>query len=163
MPARSTEAPPSGPPERLSRLPSWLINHLTGRANRLVAARLGRAGLRTDYALLASLQEFGPLSQAELGRRLAIDRSDMVAWLNRLEGQGLIRRAPNPDDRRRNAITITAAGTRALDRLEKLVEEAQDDLLEPLSAAQRAELVTLLQQLLDFHHQRPPPPADSKR
>jgi len=152
---RRPDSPPAGPPDRLRRLPSWLLNHLTGRANRLVARRLGRPGLRTDYALLSTLEEFGPASQAELGRRLAIDRSDMVAVLNRLEDEGLAVRKRNESDRRRNAITITASGRQALTDLERLVEAAQDELLEPLSAAQRRELVALLQQLVEHRHRVP--------
>lgn len=154
------DPPPAVPPERLRRLPSWLVNHLAGRANRLFAARLGNLGQRTDYAVLASLHETGPASQAELGRRLAIDRSDMVAVLNRLGEQGLAVRQPDEHDRRRNEITITALGRRALAKLEKQVERAQDDLLEPLSAEQRRQLLELLQQLLDHHHgQSQAPPA----
>jgi DNA-binding MarR family transcriptional regulator len=150
------ELPPALPPERLRRLPSWLVNHLAGRANRLVAARLGGPGLRTDYALLASLHESGPASQAELGRRLGIDRSDMVAVVNRLEQQRLAVRQRDEHDRRRNEVTITPAGRRLLPKLEADVEQAQDDLLEPLSAGQRRQLIGLLQQLLDHHHRQPP-------
>lgn len=148
------DPPPAVPPERLRRTPSWLFNHLAGRGNRLAAARLGNLALRTDYAVLASLHETGPGSQAELCRRLAIDRSDMVAVLNRLEEQGLAVRQADERDRRRNEITITAAGRRALARLGEQIERVQDDLLEPLSAGQRRQLLELLQQLLDHHHRQ---------
>ena len=156
MPTGHPDPPPPAAPERLRRLPSWLVNHLAGRANRLMTARLGRLSLRTDYAVLASLHESGPASQAELGRRLAIDRSDMVAVLNRLEAQGHAVRRSDERDRRRNAITITATGRRLLAELEAQVELAQHDLLAPLSPEQRRELLALLQQLHDHHHCPPP-------
>lgn len=154
MTDRACEAASSAAPQRLRRLPSWLIIRLGGPANRLVANRLGRPGARADYALLASLEEFGPHSQAELGRRLQVDRSDMVALVNYLEEEGLAVRRRNERDRRRNAISITSAGRRALADLEGHVDDAQDELLAPLDPTQRDTLVALLQQLVDHH--RPP-------
>lgn len=42
------------PSQRLWRLPSWLLNNVAGRANRLVN-RFGRPGIRIRYAVLAGL------------------------------------------------------------------------------------------------------------
>lgn len=159
----STARPPAGPPDRLYRLPSWLLNHLTGPANRLVLAHLDPSGpQRVDYALLASLAEFGPHSQADLGRRIGVDRSDIVALVNRLEDRGLAVRTPDEHDRRRNAVTLTPAGRRALAALERRIEKAQDELLAPLTQAERSTLVSLMQRLIDHHHSssanRPLPP-----
>jgi DNA-binding MarR family transcriptional regulator len=62
------------------------------------------------------LEEFGPASQASLGRRTSMDRSDVVAALNDLARDGLVRRSPDPADHRRNVITITPAGAARLRR-----------------------------------------------
>jgi DNA-binding MarR family transcriptional regulator len=139
------------PSQRLWRLPSWLLNHAAARANRLVSDQFGRPGVRTKYAVLAGLEEFGPISQAELSRRLGIDRSDIVAVLNELERDRLARRAPDKNDRRRNAIRITPAGIRALEGLDDQVNAAQDELLEPLAPHERVQLNELLQRLLVHH------------
>lgn len=147
--ARAAPRAAAEPPERLRRLPSWLLNHLAMRANRLVSARIEHGGRRSDFAVLASLDETGPGSQAELARRLAIDRGDLVGLLNRLHDEGLAERRPDPDDRRRNLVTITAAGQRALREIERDVEAAQGDLLAPLSPAQRETLMALLHLMLD--------------
>lgn len=138
-------------PERLWQLPSWLIIRLYPAANRLVADALGAPGARADYAVLASLVEFGPMSQAELGRRLAADRSDMAAFVAHLSAEQLVARAPDPDDRRRNIVTITPSGRRRLATMHEQVERAQDDLLAPLDAARRAELIATLQELVEHH------------
>ncbi|WP_386693263.1 MarR family winged helix-turn-helix transcriptional regulator [Streptomonospora nanhaiensis] len=127
-------------------------------SQRLSAEALAEAGVRSyHYALLAALAEFGPTSQAELGRRCGIDRSDVVAVLNDLQERGAVERTPDPADRRRNSIVLTSAGGDLLRRLDSVVGEMQDRLLAPLSTEERAVLVGLLVRL-DEHHA--PGPAD---
>ncbi|GAA4099642.1 MarR family winged helix-turn-helix transcriptional regulator [Actinomadura miaoliensis] len=144
-----------GTPARLKDAPSWLINQVSLHSHRLVAESMAAAGARGyHYRLLAALEEFGPASQAALGRRTGIDRSDVVAMLNELSDQDLVRRSPDPADRRRNVITITPEGTRHLHRLDQVLAQIQDDLLAPLSPAERGELVRLLSALLAHHSGR---------
>jgi DNA-binding MarR family transcriptional regulator len=136
------------PPERLRRLPSWLLSRAAQRGDRAVSARLTQAGARKyHFSVLLALDEAGAASQAEIGRRLALDRSDLHAVLNELEEQGLVVRAPDAQDRRRNTVSLTAAGRRKLVKLDALVTEAQDELLKPLSAADRRALVRILAKL----------------
>ncbi|MFB4317566.1 MarR family winged helix-turn-helix transcriptional regulator [Actinomadura sp. 21ATH] len=111
------------------------------------------------YAVLASLQEYGPGSQATLSRRTGIYRSDMVGVLNELAERELVERTPDPGDRRRNVITITAQGRRHLRRLDRILDDLHDELLAPLTSAERDQLVRLLTRLLDHHTQAPEPPA----
>ena len=58
------------------------------------------------YRVLATLAEFGPASQASLSRGSSIHMSDMVATINELADLGLVERAPDPADRRRNVISL---------------------------------------------------------
>lgn len=139
------------PSQRLWNLTSWLLNQAASQANRLVADHFGRPGVRARYAVLAGLEEFGPLSQAALSRRLGMDRGDLVAVLNDLEREELARRAPDESDRRRNAIRITPAGSRALHSLDGQVDAAQDEFLRPLAPDERAQIVGLLHRLLEHH------------
>jgi MarR family transcriptional regulator, lower aerobic nicotinate degradation pathway regulator len=140
---------------RVRTQPSWLLNQAALPANRLVAEALAGAGARRyHYALLAALAEAGPASQADLSRRTTIDRSDMVATVTELAERGLVERAPDPRDRRRNVVTLTAAGRRHLRRLDTLVARAQDGLLAPLSPAERRQLVDLLTRVVDHHARR---------
>ncbi|MEV4799348.1 MarR family winged helix-turn-helix transcriptional regulator [Nonomuraea sp. NPDC049421] len=147
---------PEGPQaERLRRLPSRLTNGAALIANRLVDQALAGAGARRyHYALLATLEEFGPASQAELGRRTGIDRSDVVAAVNDLADQSFLQRAPDPGDRRRNVITITPAGRKQLADLDRLLTAVQDDYLAPLSATDRRTFVDLLTRLTEHHSGR---------
>ena len=73
-----------------------------------------------------------------------MDRSDVVAALNELEADDLVERAPDPDDRRQKIVSITAAGRRRLKKLDEVVGSVQQELLAPLSSAERAQLIGLL-------------------
>jgi DNA-binding MarR family transcriptional regulator len=142
-------------PTRLAGLPSWLMTQTAMHAHRLVTQGLGAADARGyHYRLLATLDEFGPASQAALGRRTGIHFSDMVATINELADRELVDRAPDPEDRRRNVITITPAGRRQLHRLDRRVAQIQDELLAPLSPPERDQLAQLLGRILSHHNRR---------
>lgn len=148
--ARPGDDQPVVPPERLWRTPTWLAGHVAGDAHRLIVGAISAAG-RTDYAVLAGLAEFGPVSQADLGRRLGIDRSDISLVLDRLEAGQEVTRSPDPAHRSRKLVQITPPGRRRLRRLDKQVGQAQDALLAPLNAAEAGQLVALLQRLVQYH------------
>jgi DNA-binding MarR family transcriptional regulator len=151
MPMTATTAD-DATPARLMEKPSWLISQVSMHAHRLLTEELATAGSRGyHYRLLAALQEFGPASQVRLGRRTGMDRSDVVAALNHLAGRGMVERSPDPADRRRNVITITPDGTAHFQRLDRLLAGVQDELLAPLSPAERELLTGLLTRVLDHH------------
>ncbi|MEU4782049.1 MarR family winged helix-turn-helix transcriptional regulator [Micromonospora sp. NPDC023633] len=139
-------------PNRLATKASWLITQTAVHARRFVSEGFTAAGARGyHYRVLAALREFGPASQAELGRRCRMDRSDVVAAVTELSAEGFVERNADPVDRRRNIVTITSAGTRQLRRLDRALDDVQDELLAPLSAAERQALVALLGKLLEHH------------
>ncbi|MEU1485824.1 MarR family winged helix-turn-helix transcriptional regulator [Streptomyces sp. NPDC005752] len=139
-------------PDRLSRRASRLLSQLTVRSDRLITEGLARADARKwHYAVLASLQDHGPGSQAELSGRSGIYRSDIVGVLNELSERDLIERAPDPTDRRRNIITISDRGSRHLRLLDKVLDDLHDELLAPLGPDERDRFVQVLTRLLDHH------------
>ncbi|MFI6240031.1 MarR family winged helix-turn-helix transcriptional regulator [Micromonospora sp. NPDC050795] len=138
-----------------TRWPSqrWL-RQTAGHAARLLNEGFAAHDLRGyHYRLLATLAEDGPASQADLGRRCGIDRRDVVAAINDLAGRGLVVRAPDPADRRRNVISATDAGVDGARRLGATLERVQVDLLAPLSTTEREQLTRLITRLL-HHHSR---------
>lgn len=139
-------------PARLRELPSRLLSQASAHATRLVTEGLSGADARKwHYATLAALEEFGPASQAALSGRTDIHRSDLVSVINELAERELVERTPDPADRRRNVITLTAAGRRRLRKMEQLLTAAQEELLSPLSAPEREQLVALLGRLVAHH------------
>ncbi|WP_340377558.1 MarR family transcriptional regulator [Streptomyces sp. SS7] len=148
-------ATPEHTPARLRAIPSRLLAGAAAVGDRLVGERLAAEGAhKWHFAVLVALAEGGAASQAELSRRTGIYRSDMVAVLNALADAACVSREPDPADRRRNVITLTAAGRRRLERLDRLIAEAQRELLAPLAPAEQDELVRLLTLLTEGH--RPP-------
>ena len=139
-------------PARLTAKPSWLLTQLAVHAHRLASDSFGEVGARGyHYRILAALDEFGVASQADLGRRCNMDRSDVVAAINELAEQGFVERTPDPDDRRRNVVSLTKTGDRQLRRMDQALDKVQDDLLGPLPVEDRQTLTRLLNQLLRYH------------
>ena len=143
---------PSRTPTRVKDRPTWLISRAYGRSSGLLNAGFEAhgSGLRSyHYRLLAALEEWGPASQADLGRSTGIDRSDVTAALAELESRHLIERTVDPQHKRRNIVTLTPAGGEQLRDLDTVVDAIQDELLAPLTATQRRQFITLMSRLLD--------------
>ena len=137
-------------PQRLRALPSWLLAQSTNAAGRFVSAELSALGAaRPDYAVLACLDEFAPLSQAELGAHAGLDRGDVVRLVDGLAAAGLVARTVDPSDRRRNIITLTDQGHHRLYELDAAIGRAQDRALARLTPDERERLVSLLHRLLE--------------
>jgi DNA-binding MarR family transcriptional regulator len=137
-------------PDRLKDRPTWLISRAFLRSSALLMAGFEAHGdgLRGyHYRLLAALEQWGPASQADLGRDTGIDRSDVTAALAELESRNLVERRPDPDHGRRKIVTLTRQGADALRRLDAVVDEIQDAVLAPLTAEQRAQFLDLVSRL----------------
>jgi DNA-binding MarR family transcriptional regulator len=142
------------PPARLRELASWQASKVSMLGARLFARHLP-LGARADFAVLATLEESGPLSQADIGRRLGLDRNDVNGILNRLEAGRQVTRQADPGDRRRNIVTLTGDGRHYLAELQQHTDAVQDELLAGLDAAERRQLQALLAKLLSGHKPEP--------
>ncbi|MEQ6902114.1 MarR family transcriptional regulator [Nocardioides sp. YIM 152588] len=134
-------------PLRLADAPSWLLSRAHLRAQRLLSDGFAEHDLRpAHYRALAALAE-GGLSQAELGRRLMLDRKDVTLAVDHLAERGLVDRSADPADRRRNVVTLTDAGRALLPRLEHTLESVQREVLAPLTEEEARTLTHLLRRL----------------
>jgi MarR family transcriptional regulator, lower aerobic nicotinate degradation pathway regulator len=139
-----------------------LLNQTAILVGRIVSEALAVEGThRYQIAVLATLDAFGAISQAELCRRTNIDRSDMNAVVNTLEAEGKVMRVQDPGDRRQNIVEMTETGKARFERLKAGLAKAEDRALAPLAPADRRELLRLLRILHDYHAV-PPPSADSR-
>jgi MarR family transcriptional regulator, lower aerobic nicotinate degradation pathway regulator len=145
---------PLQPPARLRGLASWQASKASTLGARLFARRMP-LGARADFAVLAALEEYGSLSQADIGRRLGLDRNEVNGILGRLESRHHVNRRADPANRRRNIVTLTDTGRRQLEELQQHADAVQDELLAGLSAVERQQLNFLLTKLLDSHNPQP--------
>lgn len=105
------------------------------------AARMESHDLKPKHVgLMAALDAGRPASQQELAGRLGVAPSLVVSLADHLESLGAVSRVRDPDDRRRQVLTLTAQGQRLLKTCETAARELDEEFTAALSAAERAAL-----------------------
>lgn len=112
MPSPAPSPTPAPDPMRV-----WFrFARLHRRAAGAVAAELKAIGLSIpQFDLLSTLSEQEGLSQQELAARLYVTKGNVSGLLDRMVEAGLVERHASPDDRRSNALHLTARGRRLAD------------------------------------------------
>jgi DNA-binding MarR family transcriptional regulator len=124
---------------------AFLLSQLGYHSSRLWQARLAPLGLEPRHVMLlrhVAVEE--GRSQQALGEALQIPPSRMVALVDALEQRGLLRRRPDPHDRRVRTLHLTADGRRVLGRVMEISLEHERELCKGLRLAERERLITLL-------------------
>ncbi|MGA9858459.1 MAG: MarR family transcriptional regulator [Solirubrobacteraceae bacterium] len=146
MPEPSPAAP--GLHAALLRNTGYLVSRLGLFASRRFGDRIGSLGLTPRmWGALNVLDAEGVVTQQQLGRAIGMDPSSMTAAIDELESRGFVERRRHPSDRRAHALHMTPTGRETLARGRVLAREAQEELLAPLSAGERADLHALLLRL----------------
>lgn len=129
----------------MPELSAPLLVHLARRMQTEAEAELTAFGLRARHVVaLTLLRDLGEQNQSDLPAMLGIDATNVVALLNELEADGLVERRRSAEDRRRHTVTLTAAGARTLDEVEKALSVVERQVLASLSDAEQHDLYTLL-------------------
>jgi DNA-binding MarR family transcriptional regulator len=119
---------------------TYLLSQTAKVAKRELDDQLAARGLRLRHMSVMAALDDDPASQLELGRRLALDPSDVTATVDDLESARLARRRTDPADRRRKLVSLTARGRRELDTVETIARNIEERLLSPLTDRRRAEV-----------------------
>src|ERR1700761_2270526 len=119
-------------------LPDLLGYHLR-RAQSAVfqdfAARMDGANVTPgQFGVLALIEANAGLSQTQLAEILGIDRSTLVAVIDKLERQGLVERAARPNDRRSHALRLSRQGQSRFEALARQVKKHESRIARRLSA-----------------------------
>jgi DNA-binding MarR family transcriptional regulator len=104
-----------------------------------------------DFDVLNTLRRRGDeqgTNPSDLAQSSLITTGAMTARLDRLERAGLIRRAPDPTDRRAVRVHLTEAGEQLAEQALRAVIAADKTFLEPLSQRQRESVASALKRLL---------------
>jgi len=126
-------------PLALRARPAFVLARLAALARQECGRQLAEVGLsQHQHAILCCLDEYGSACQKEIATRLGIDAGDIVAFIDGLQGQGLVARERDQRDRRRQILTITPSGKRLLRKVESSLDKAEPGVLAALSPEQRA-------------------------
>ena len=102
-----------------------------------------------DYAVLASLEAGPAPTQSELAAAVGRDKTRLIPILDRLEARGLLRRTPDPADRRNRVVALTAGGRELVASCRAGIREVEAELLADLEPGERATFVAVLDRLAD--------------
>jgi DNA-binding MarR family transcriptional regulator len=98
------------------------------------------------YAALHRLAQAGaPVrGQAVLAADLGLDKTRLIPVLDDLQERGLIRREPDPGDRRARLLSLTPQGRRLFARAQRKLHVYEDQLLAGLDGADRSRFLRAL-------------------
>ena len=104
-----------------------------------------------EFDVLAALRRAGPpysLSPGQLGAETLVTSGTMTNRIDRLEARDLVRREPDPNDRRGVRVILTDTGRSAVDDAMSDFLTREHSLLASLPDADRADLSNLLRVLV---------------
>lgn len=136
-------------PGRKSSAGLFALLHAAGAAEGHVESQLSKIGL--SLPKLAALHQLVLAGEAlplgELAGRLACVKSNVTQLIDRLEADGLVRRAPDPNDRRSRLAVLTAAGRQAHEQGSRVQQQAERELFGALTAEESQQLALALRKL----------------
>lgn len=123
----------------------WLFARLKqGLATAETAAVRDHGMTLWGYTVLMAIVDAPTRSQLALAQAVSVDKSKLVLVLDELEAAGLVRRRPDPADRRARIVEATETGRRVLDDTRDDVRAIENNLLGDLDPAARNALRTVL-------------------
>ena len=99
---------------------------------------------RSQWWVMAYLSRHDGMSQSDLAETLEIGRAALGGLIDRLEAQGMVRRAASPHDRRTKLVFLTPAGSGMIERMRVKSDQVSEALLQGLSTDQRYQLAEML-------------------
>jgi DNA-binding MarR family transcriptional regulator len=128
----------------------FLMSRASGQLVRATNAALAEDGLRVrQYSVLSLVcASADGESQRDLAEVLALDPSQVVAFVDDLHRAGLVERRPSPADRRTKLVVPTARGRAVREQAAERAESRLAEALGPLTTDERATLRVLLAKVL---------------
>jgi DNA-binding MarR family transcriptional regulator len=116
---------------------------------RVFARHTGEAHLKPGrFAAMMVIHNNPGLTQVDLGRAIARDKSSVTPLIQELQRHGLVQRRPSPADRRSMTLTLTKAGEATLKILHGHAMR-HDRKLDAIVGNRKAEFIALLRKIAD--------------
>jgi DNA-binding MarR family transcriptional regulator len=127
------------------RAPAYLARQFYQIIVGVLNEALDPAGITPpQWGVIAAVASEPGIDQRRLCARRSIDPNSASRLVDELELLGWMKRQPSVDDRRANALHLTAAGRKKYARLQPHTLAAQDRVLKPLAKAEKRTLLDLL-------------------
>lgn len=134
-----------------SHLGFWLrfvSNQVSSRFETLLAAHDISV---TEWVAMRSLYGHMDATHAELISALGMTKGAASKVVSRLEAKGLTERQLSKDSQREQVLFLTDEGNQLVPKLAALADENDDHFFGHLTAAQRQDMQTLMQELVTYH------------
>ena len=142
------ERPAAGEDYRLEAQIGFLLRRAHQAASEVFQEKVGALDITPQqFAVLVILNQRGELSQRRLGEATAMDPATLLDVVQRLARRGLLAVRPDPADGRRRLAQLTQSGQSLADTLLEVGPEISAATLAPFSAAERQQLLSLLDRL----------------
>lgn len=126
-----------------------LIAAARSRIKQVVLAQVSQYGLAPQqFWMLIALRECPGMSQAALAERVCADAPTVSRTLAALLDRGLVRSDPDPDDRRRSRVLLTASGERLAAEVAAVAREVRAAVVDGMSEEEEAAVRRGLQRVL---------------
>jgi DNA-binding MarR family transcriptional regulator len=104
-----------------------------------------------QYTVLRNLCEAGPrgMTQRELTQQMASDPNTIASLVERMEWAGLLRRKPDPRDRRMRRLRVSAAGRKKFRAALDVALALQGEVLGVLQEGERERFLEVLDKVAD--------------
>jgi DNA-binding MarR family transcriptional regulator len=141
---------PDLPPPSEDALTLKLLGHIHRSFHRIADAELREHGFAMgQLPVLMALKDGRGHSQAELARLAQVEQPSMAQLLARMERDGLVRRVPDPDDRRSRLVLLTPQCRARMHKSRAVMQALAEQALAEFSPQDRAELARLARRLSD--------------
>jgi DNA-binding MarR family transcriptional regulator len=131
-----------------------LIRRLHQQSTNIFVQRTLAAGFDltpVQFAALDAIHAHPATDQAHVAELIGYDRATIGGVIDRMERKGWIRRVVSERDRRARELSLTAKGSRVRSALQPIVHDLQQDILRPLSDADRECFISLAGQVVWQH------------
>jgi len=112
------------------------------------------------YYYLLALFEEDRVTQVELSERVGMNRATVTSVVDTMEGQGLVKRVRDPEDRRKINVVLTAKGARLRRPLLETIGEVQRTALKGIAVRDLDRFLATIERIIE---NLAPPPRKGRR
>lgn len=128
----------------------YLVRDAHKAFSRRLASEVSRYEISfKHYYYLLALFEEDAITQVELSERVGMNRATVTSVVDTMEGQGLVRRVRDPQDRRKINVVLTAKGARLRRPLLESIWEVQRTALKGIAARDLDRFAATIERMIE--------------